>query len=60
LIFSFKEGDITLLEEIAGVTRAASLCALGKTAADPLRNTLRYFRDEYEGNIAKKKNQAVK
>jgi len=48
-----KEGDIALLEEIAEVTGAASLCALGKTAADPLRSTLRYFRDEYEANIGK-------
>lgn len=49
-----KEGDIELLEEIAEVTGAASLCALGKTAADPLLSTLRYFRDEYEAKIANK------
>ena len=48
-----REGDIELLEEIAEVTGAASLCALGKTAADPLLSTLRYFRDEYEANIEK-------
>ena len=48
-----REGDIELLEEIAEVTGAASLCALGKTAADPLLSTLRYFRDEYEENIEK-------
>jgi NADP-reducing hydrogenase subunit HndC len=53
-----KEGDIALLEEIAEVTGAASLCALGKTAADPLLSTLRYFRDEYEANIAKMKDPA--
>ena len=46
-----KKGDIELLEEIAEVTKAASLCALGKTASDPLLSTLRYFRDEYEANI---------
>ena len=55
-----KEGDIALLEEIAEVTGAASLCALGKTAADPLLSTLRYFRDEYEANINKAKNPAEK
>jgi NADP-reducing hydrogenase subunit HndC len=55
-----KEGDIELLEEIAEVTGAASLCALGKTAADPLLSTLRYFRDEYEANIAKAKRPAEK
>jgi len=46
-----KEGDIELLEEISEVMGAASLCALGRTASDPLRSTLRYFRDEYEANI---------
>jgi NADP-reducing hydrogenase subunit HndC len=55
-----QEGDIELLEEIAEVTGAASLCALGKTAADPLRSTLRYFRDEYEGNTKKAKRPAEK
>jgi NADP-reducing hydrogenase subunit HndC len=46
-----KEGDIELLEEIAEVMGSASLCALGKTAPDPLRSGLRYFRNEYEENI---------
>lgn len=46
-----REGDIELLEEISDVMRAASLCALGKTASDPLRSTLRHFREEYEANI---------
>ena len=46
-----KEGDIELLEEIAEVMESASLCALGKTAPDPLRSGLRYFRNEYEENI---------
>jgi NADP-reducing hydrogenase subunit HndC len=43
-----KKGDIELLEEIAEVAGGAALCALGRTASDPLRSTLRYFRDEYE------------
>jgi NADH-quinone oxidoreductase subunit F len=43
-----RSGDIEQLEEIAEVVGAASLCALGKTASDPLLSTLRYFRDEYE------------
>ena len=55
-----REGDIELLEEIAEVTGAASLCALGKTAADPLLSTLRYFRDEYEANIEKSQFPAEK
>ena len=55
-----REGDIELLEEISEVTCAASLCALGKTAADPLRSTLRYFRDEFEANIGKVKRSEEK
>ncbi len=54
-----REGDIELLEEISEVTGAASLCALGKTASDPLLSTLRYFRDEYEASIKEKKAPAV-
>jgi NADH-quinone oxidoreductase subunit F len=53
-----REGDIELLEEISEVAGAASLCALGKTASDPLLGTLRYFRAEYEVNIKEKKCRA--
>ncbi len=55
-----RKGDIELLEEISEVTGAASLCALGKTAADPLLSTLRYFRDEYEANMEQIKRPAEK
>jgi NADH-quinone oxidoreductase subunit F len=48
-----KEGDIELLEEICEVTKAASLCSLGRTASDPIRSALRYFRDEFEGKIVR-------
>ena len=48
-----KEGDIELLEEICEVTKAASLCSLGKTSSDPIRSALRYFRDEFEGKIVR-------
>ena len=41
-----RKGDLELMEEIAEVAGTASLCALGKTASDPLLSTLRYFRDE--------------
>ena len=53
-----REGDIELLEEISEVMGAAALCSLGKTASDPLKSTLRYFRDEYEANIQEKKHAA--
>ena len=50
-----KEGDIELLEEIAEVTKDASLCALGRTAPNPVLSTIRYFRDEYEAHIRDKR-----
>jgi len=46
-----RKGDMELMEEIAEVAGAASLCALGKAASGPLLSTLRYFRDECEALI---------
>ena len=50
-----KEGDIELLEELAMSTGKASLCALGRTAPNPVLSTLRYFRHEYETHIKEKR-----
>jgi NADH-quinone oxidoreductase subunit F len=46
-----KEGDIELLEEMAGVIKNAALCGLGQTAPNPVLSTIRYFRNEYEDHI---------
>jgi NADH-quinone oxidoreductase subunit F len=46
-----RPDDIALLEELADLLEGFSLCALGKTAANPVMSTLRYFRDEYEAHI---------
>jgi len=46
-----REDDIDRLLELAEATRGASLCALGKTAPNPVLSTLRYFREEYEAHI---------
>lgn len=46
-----KEGDIELLEEMAGVIKNAALCGLGQTAPNPVLSTIRYFRNEYEEHI---------
>jgi len=43
--------DIALIEEICEWMRDASLCALGKSAPNPVLSTLRYFRDEYMSHI---------
>ena len=46
-----REGDIDLLLELAETTRGSSMCALGKTAPNPVLSTLNHFRDEYEAHI---------
>ncbi len=46
-----KEGDIELLEEMAGVIKDTALCGLGQTAPNPILSTIRYFRHEYEAHI---------
>ena len=48
-----REGDIARLEDLNDVTGAACLCALGRTASDPLKSMLRYFKVEYETQIAR-------
>jgi NADH-quinone oxidoreductase subunit F len=50
-----SKGDLETIEEVAEVMRDASLCALGSTAANPVLSTLKYFRDEYEAHIDKKR-----
>ena len=45
---------IDLLEELAETVNETSLCGLGKTAANPVLSTLRYFRKEYEAHIINK------
>jgi NADH:ubiquinone oxidoreductase subunit F (NADH-binding)/ferredoxin len=50
-----KEEDIDLLEELGGVIKETSLCALGGTAPNPVLSTIRYFRDEYEAHIREKR-----
>jgi len=49
------EATIDLVEELAQAVRETSLCALGTTAANPVLSTLRYFRDEYEAHVKKKR-----
>jgi NADH-quinone oxidoreductase subunit F len=46
-----QEGDIEAMEELAELLEGTALCALGKTAANPVISTIRYFRDEYEAHI---------
>ena len=48
-------GDMELLEELSHDIKAGSLCALGQTAPNPVLTTLRYFRNEYEDHVYRKK-----
>ncbi len=45
------EADLALLEEVAEVVRASSLCGLGQTAPNPVLTTLQYFGDEYAAHV---------
>lgn len=46
-----KDGDIELLEELAGKIKDGAMCGLGQTAPNPVLTTLKYFRNEYEDHI---------
>jgi ferredoxin len=50
-----KRGDLELLERLAFTIKEASLCGLGATAPNPVLTTLKYFRDEYEAHVYKKR-----
>ncbi len=54
-----KEGDIELLQELAEATKGSSMCALGKTAPNPVLSTLTHFRAEYEAHIEQHKCPAL-
>ncbi len=47
-----QPGDVEVLSDLADTLSDVALCGLGTTAANPVRTTLRYFRDEYEAHVA--------
>jgi NADH:ubiquinone oxidoreductase subunit F (NADH-binding)/(2Fe-2S) ferredoxin/Pyruvate/2-oxoacid:ferredoxin oxidoreductase delta subunit len=47
--------QLDLLEELGETMTLASLCGLGKTAANPVLSTLRHFRDEYVAHIVEQR-----
>jgi len=51
--------DIDLLLELAQGIKAGALCGLGQTAPNPVLTTIRYFRDEYEAHVRRKRCPAV-
>ncbi len=50
-----RETDLDLLEMLAQQIKQASLCGLGQTAPNPVLTTIKYFREEYEDHIIRKK-----
>jgi len=46
--------DLELLEKLADMVSKTSLCGLGQGAPNPVKSTLRYFRDEYLAHIVDK------
>jgi len=46
---------LSLLEELSQVVQTGSLCALGKSAPNPVLSTLKYFRDEYNAHVIDKR-----
>lgn len=46
-----QQGDIELLVEMGEAVNSGSLCGLGKSAANPVLTTVKYFRDEYEEHV---------
>ena len=47
--------QLELLQDTAETVALASLCALGKTAPNPVLSTLKYFKNEYISHIKDKK-----
>ncbi len=46
--------DLALLEDISDTVKNTALCGLGKTAANPVLSTLKFFRSEYEAHVVDK------
>ena len=50
-----EEGDLEILQETAALMKNASLCALGRTAVNPVLSTMTYFPEEYAAHIRQKR-----
>jgi len=47
--------QFAVLEDLAWTVQNTSLCALGKTAPNPVLSTLRYFQDEYLAHVEERR-----
>ncbi len=43
--------DLALLEDLSRTVGETSLCGLGQSAPNPIKSTLRYYRNEYEAAL---------
>ncbi len=50
-----REEDVELLLELCEFIKETALCALGRSAPNPVLSTIRYFRNEYDAHIKEKK-----
>jgi len=50
-----KNSDIEKIKTLSEGIISGSLCALGKSAPNPVLSTIRYFEDEYKAHIKNKK-----
>ena len=55
-----RPGDVERLKSLAGLLEGTALCALGKTAANPVLSTIRYFQEEYDVHIREQRCPAKK
>jgi len=54
-----KKSDIQTLQDIAELMKEASLCALGRTAVNPVLSTILHFREEYDAHIGERRCPAL-
>jgi NAD-dependent dihydropyrimidine dehydrogenase PreA subunit len=50
-----KPEDLETMTDLGEILRDGALCALGRSAANPVLSTLKYFKDEYMAHIIHKK-----
>ena len=50
-----KLEDLDTMRDLGEVLKNGSLCALGRSAANPVLSTMKYFEDEYKAHIVDKK-----
>jgi len=54
-----KSDDLDLLLELGEGMQSGSICSLGRTAPNPVLTVIKYFRDELEAHIKKKRCPAL-